>query len=70
MRVKNPNFVPPVLAVIAAKKPAVQAFLTAQAGENIEFDDIRASFPVAQRAALTDGVIHQICIDLGYKVEP
>lgn len=70
MKIRNDKFTSPIAALIASRKPAVRAFLDANPTlETIDFDDIRASFPPAQRAAMTDGMIHAICIDLGIKVE-
>lgn len=70
MKLRNPNPATPGQAVVAAKKAAVQAFIAAQTGDTIDFDAIRASFTAPERAALTDGVLSQVCAELGYRVEP
>jgi hypothetical protein len=71
MKLRNPKFVSPVAAIVANRKAAVQAFLDANAGdEMIDFAVIRASFPAGQRAELTDGALHEICKALGVEVLP
>lgn len=73
MRIRNPAYVSPAASVIAARRPAVDAFIKARSQEHGEFltlADIRASFPAAQRAELTDAVLMQMLADLGHRIEP
>lgn len=69
MKLKNPNHVNEVQQFIADRKAGIAAYFANNANlEYIDFDKIRADFPLlADR--LTDGVIHQICIDLGIDVQ-
>lgn len=70
MRLKNPNYavLSPVQQFINDNKAAIQNFFTVNADmEYIDFDYIRAQFP-GVAGSLTDGVIHQICDELGIKV--
>ncbi len=69
MKVRNPSFVPPAVTWGVSKRAAVQAFITAQGGEFVDFEAIRAALPVGDRPAATDGAIAQIVSDLGYRIE-
>ena len=72
MKFKNPNFVEPVdsytqktLAFISEKKAEIQLYIDGLPvdQETIDFDEVRAYFTdIADK--LTDGMIHQILIDL------
>lgn len=68
MKIKNPLYVSPIVAKIAARKGAVQTFLAAQNTETIDFATIRAALPAAERADWTDGMIAQLAQDLGLTV--
>lgn len=68
MKIKNPLYVSPLVAKIAARKNAVQTFLAAQTTETIDFAVIRAALPLAERAEWTDGMIAQLAQDLGLTV--
>lgn len=70
MRARNAAWVDPAPKYTAQQKTALQAFVAANGNPYVDFAAIRAAFPVGERAALTDGVIHQMCVDLGVKVEP
>lgn len=69
MRVMRKTYVKQTPAAIEQHRAAVLAYIDAQSGEAIEFADVRASFPAAKRKELTDGLIHQICLDAGMTVE-
>lgn len=49
--------------------PGVIAAIAKAQTETVDFEAIRAAMPAAKRAELTDGVIHQICLDAGLMVE-
>lgn len=68
MKIKNPLYVHPVVAKIAARKGAIQAFLAAQNTDTIDFATIRAALPLAERAEWSDGMIQQLAQDLGLVV--
>lgn len=69
MKLKNPNHVNEVQQFIADRKAGIATYLQNNASlEYIDFDKIRADFP-ALAGQLTDGVIHQICIELGIDVQ-
>lgn len=70
MRAKNAAWVDPAPKYAATQKTALQAFVVANVNQYVDFAVIRAAFPAAERAGLTDGVIYQMCVDLGVKVEP
>ena len=70
MKVKNNAWVDPAPLFTPQQKTALQTYLAASGLPDMDFAAIRAAFPAGQRAALTDGVIHQMCIDLGIKVDP
>lgn len=71
MRVLNPAYVPPAPAHPHKRHAAlVVAEITALSSSvaSIDFDALRARLP-AIAADLTDGVLHQIALDAGWKVE-
>lgn len=70
MKAINPAFVKKADAKADAMKKQVVDFITAQAGQKVDFDDIRAAMPAATRAEFTDGAIHAMCNDAGLTVEP
>lgn len=70
MKIKNAAWVDPAPNYTPTQKTALQTFLTASGVQFLDFEVLRAMYPAAQRAALTDGVLAQICQDLGLKVEP
>lgn len=68
IRLKNPAYVPPIMATVNLRKAAVNTYLTNNAAfAEITFDKIRADNP-ALAADLTDGVIAEICKALGIDV--
>jgi hypothetical protein len=71
VKLRNPNYTSAAHALANTKRAAVQAYLAElpAAQEFVSFDDIRASFPAPERAALTNGVLHQILQDLGHQAE-
>lgn len=56
-------------AEVEKHRAAVLAFIERQSGD-VEFSAVRAAFPAAVRQEMTDGLIHQICLDAGLTVEP
>ncbi len=63
MKIRNPSYVSPVAAFVAANKDAISVWLAGK-GEFVTADDIRAAFPT-KAAQLTDGMIAEICNALG-----
>ena len=74
MKVRNPNFVPPVSRqpLTAGNKTALRAFITnaANTTEFLTFDDLRQVLPAPKRAQVKDGHLHQFLLDEGHEVEP
>lgn len=72
MRVRNPNVAPAVSPVIQVDKDDLTAAFAGALAANRAptFMEIRAALPAARRARFTDGMIHQVALDLGLKVEP
>lgn len=68
MKIKNPKQEATEKTKVDKHRAAILAFITASEAAAIDFADVRASFPVGQRAEVTDGVIHQACIDAGLTV--
>jgi hypothetical protein len=60
-----------VAAFVAARKAAIQTWLTTNADAEgmVDFEAVRAAFP-AYAAQLTDGMIEEIAKSLGLKVLP
>lgn len=71
MKIRNDKFVTPASLLVQSRKAAVRAFLDANVTtEILDFDTVRQSFPPAQQAVMTDGLIHEICNALGVAVVP
>lgn len=71
-KLKNPNYVSPVAAIVANRKAGIGTYLANNAAlAEISFDKIRADFPALTAAGeLTDGNIAEICKSLGIDVLP
>lgn len=70
MKIKNPNYIDPVNAYVAAKKGAINTWLAGRP-TNQQFitpAEIRAQFP-AEADSLTDGTIAEICKAIGLTIE-
>jgi hypothetical protein len=51
------------------QKQAIELYLSSHAqNKDVPFDDVRIHFDVSKEQ-IPDGVIHQIALDAGYKVE-
>lgn len=68
MKIRNPNFVDPTSAFVAANKANIDSWIKSRPGEWITDDQIRAQFP-ALAAQLTDGMIAEIAKALNLTVE-
>lgn len=68
MRVKNPNYVAPVLVSATDKSDLQAALLTLAGSKAPTFTEIRAAMTPAQRTKFTDGFMHQTALDLGLTV--
>lgn len=66
-RIKTPNGQKQETLTLL-KRTEIDNFLKSQTIQFIDFEAVRAAAPVGWRAELTDGVIMQICADLGYQV--
>lgn len=69
MRFQNPFFKTPVEVKVQAHKPAVVAWLQAQATNRvITMAELRAGLPDIA-ADLTRAVVNQICADIGAEID-